>query len=201
MTTQLARSADYALGRIARLSETRANSYAGMASDVLVSVVLLADGLFRFKAGGAAAALTIACGLLAFTLVEYAFHRCLFHGPVPLFEPGHRKHHLNPTGYDSLPFFLPPAIVIASAVLLAHMFVPAYVMLAMGGLAAGYAAYGLSHRLIHVTRFQNLIGRRWAAIHHIHHHHPDKNFGVTTPLWDILLGTRYVPGHKVKQRR
>jgi 4-hydroxysphinganine ceramide fatty acyl 2-hydroxylase len=33
-----------------------------------------------------------------------------------------------------------------------------------------------------------------AAHHLIHHHHPDANFGVTTPLWDIVLGTRYVYG-------
>jgi dihydroceramide fatty acyl 2-hydroxylase len=26
----------------------------------------------------------------------------------------------------------------------------------------------------------------------VHHYHPDCNFGVTTPLWDYLLGTRYV---------
>jgi len=26
----------------------------------------------------------------------------------------------------------------------------------------------------------------------VHHYHPDSNFGVTTPLWDVLLGTRYV---------
>jgi sterol desaturase/sphingolipid hydroxylase (fatty acid hydroxylase superfamily) len=26
----------------------------------------------------------------------------------------------------------------------------------------------------------------------VHHYHPDTNFGVTTPLWDILLRTRYV---------
>jgi dihydroceramide fatty acyl 2-hydroxylase len=42
------------------------------------------------------------------------------------------------------------------------------------------------------VRFQHPLLRRWAAAHHVHHYHPDSNFGVTTPLWDYLLGTRYV---------
>jgi sterol desaturase/sphingolipid hydroxylase (fatty acid hydroxylase superfamily) len=33
--------------------------------------------------------------------------------------------------------------------------------------------------------------RRWAGFHNIHHYHPETNFGVTTGLWDVLLGTRY----------
>ena len=40
-------------------------------------------------------------------------------------------------------------------------------------------------------RFQNVFIRHWAANHYIHHQHIDKNFGVTTPLWDIVLRTRY----------
>jgi sterol desaturase/sphingolipid hydroxylase (fatty acid hydroxylase superfamily) len=30
------------------------------------------------------------------------------------------------------------------------------------------------------------------AHHHIHHYHPETNFGVTSPLWDTILGTRFV---------
>lgn len=67
-----------------------------------------------------------------------------------------------------------------------------YALLLTGALAAGYAAYGLSHTAIHVMRFHNPLTRRWAAAHHIHHCHPKRNFGVTTPLWDIVLRTRYV---------
>jgi hypothetical protein len=50
----------------------------------------------------------------------------------------------------------------------------------------------LSHGAIHNVYFVHAMPRRWAAAHHIHRHHPDKNFGVTTPLWDIVLGTRYI---------
>ncbi|MEW5315698.1 MAG: hypothetical protein WDW38_007108 [Sanguina aurantia] len=56
----------------------------------------------------------------------------------------------------------------------------------------GYIIYGLSHFTIHHVRFKHPLLRRWAGSHHVHHYHPDTNFGLTTPLWDVLLGTRYV---------
>jgi sterol desaturase/sphingolipid hydroxylase (fatty acid hydroxylase superfamily) len=65
-------------------------------------------------------------------------------------------------------------------------------LLLASGIAFGYVAYGLSHFMIHHMRFRNGLMRKWAASHHIHHRHPDCNFGVTTPLWDVVLGTRYV---------
>jgi len=69
-------------------------------------------------------------------------------------------------------------------------------LLFTGGMAAGYAAYGLTHTVFHTVRFRRPLARRWAAAHHIHHYHPHSNFGVTTPLWDILLKTRYLSGEK-----
>ena len=60
-----------------------------------------------------------------------------------------------------------------------------------GTIAFGYVAYGLSHYMIHATRFRQPWLRHWAAAHHIHHHHAHSNFGVTSSLWDHVLGTRY----------
>jgi sterol desaturase/sphingolipid hydroxylase (fatty acid hydroxylase superfamily) len=184
---------DDAVRPIARMSQTRANSQASLTSDLIISVVLLAIGVRGAYGNPLAALLTMLCGLLIFTLIEYCFHRWLFHGPIALMETGHRKHHDNPLGYDSLPFFLPPLIILALTAMFALFIPTSYALLLTGGLAAGYAIYGLSHLAIHVTRFRHPLVKRWAAIHYIHHHHPDKNFGVTTPLWDIVLGTRYVP--------
>lgn len=189
---QIGRGFDKAGKAIARLSETRANSRAGLGADVLVSVGLLSAGVQRTHTDWLAATLMVFSGLLLFTLVEYCFHRWLFHGPVPLMEPGHRKHHANPQGDDSLPFFLPPMILLAVAAALSVVLAASHALLLMGGLAAGYAIYALSHRVIHSTSFRHRLGRRWAAWHHVHHHRPDRNFGVTTPLWDIILGTRHV---------
>jgi sterol desaturase/sphingolipid hydroxylase (fatty acid hydroxylase superfamily) len=177
---------------IARMSETRENHWAGLAFDVLISLVLVAVGLCRTEVHPALAVVALLAGLLVFTLVEYSFHRWLFHKPVPLFEPGHRKHHVDPLGHDSLPFFLPPILVLLLVGLFTLALPEGYALLLAGGIAAGYATYGLSHVALHATRFRHPLARRWAASHHVHHFHPDCNFGVTTPLWDILLGTRRV---------
>jgi sterol desaturase/sphingolipid hydroxylase (fatty acid hydroxylase superfamily) len=183
-----------------RISSTRANARAGLVSDILVAVVLLLEGLRRQDVHVAPKLLAILTGLFLFSFVEYAFHRWLFHGAVALTERGHRKHHEQPLAHDSLPFFLSPLLILTLTGLLATVMSATLALLLSGGLAAGYAAYGLSHLLIHKRRFHRVFARRWSASHHIHHVHPESNFGVTSPLWDVLLGTRYVRQGKAGTR-
>lgn len=177
--------------RIAWLSTTRVNARAGLVADVLAGSALLAVGLSRGDNHPGMSLATILLGLLVFSFVEYCFHRWLFHGRVELLEQGHRKHHEQPLANDSLPFFAPPLAAFALAWLLAAILPMTTALLFTGGMAAGYAAYGLTHSIFHHVRFRRLFARRWAAAHHIHHCHPGSNFGVTTPLWDIVLRTRY----------
>jgi sterol desaturase/sphingolipid hydroxylase (fatty acid hydroxylase superfamily) len=134
---------------------------------------------------------TLALGLLLFSLVEYLFHRYVFHGPVALFARGHLTHHVQPLAYESLPFFLPPLLVLGIARALAAVMPVTYALLVAGATATGYACYGLAHTVIHHIRFRSSLGRRWAASHHVHHRHLEANYGVTTPLWDFVFGTRY----------
>ena len=132
-------------------------------------------------------------GVLMFSLVEYCFHRWLFHGPEHAMERGHRRHHATPNGIDSLPFFVPPLFLVVLAALFSKAMPLSYALLFTGAIAGGYFIYGQCHAWIHRRRFQLRVMRLWAANHHIHHHHPDRNFGVTTPLWDFAFGTRYAP--------
>ena len=176
---------------LARLSTSHFNLRAGLTSDSLISVVLIAAGVWYGHMEPALAALTALCGLFAFTFIEYAAHRWLFHGHTGPFEAGHARHHVDPLGYDALPFFMPPLFMCALGLLFALAIPLGYALLLAGTIAAGYAAYGLSHVAIHVHRFSSPTMRRWAGFHNIHHYHPDANFGVTTGLWDVILGTRY----------
>lgn len=194
------RSFDRAVAPIVRMSGTRANHLGSLFTDVLVGTILVWAGLSRTGAHPGMALLAFGTGLLLFSWVEYGFHRWLMHGSVPLLGPGHRKHHENPSGHDSMPFFLPPMILLVLVGLFTLLMPAGDALLLAGGLACGYAGYGLSHAVIHARRFRQPLGRRWAAIHHIHHHHPHANFGVTTPLWDIVLRTRYVRTQKVAGR-
>jgi sterol desaturase/sphingolipid hydroxylase (fatty acid hydroxylase superfamily) len=177
----------------ARLSMTKFNARMGMVLDIGVSLALLGAGLHSNTFGITIALITVLAGLLAFSLVEYVFHRWLFHGHANSARDGHDKHHADPHGYDALPFFMPPLGMLALTAMFASVAPWSIAFLLSGSLAIGYAAYGVSHMIIHATRFRTRLAVRWAANHHIHHNHPECNFGVTSPLWDVVLGTRYVP--------
>jgi sterol desaturase/sphingolipid hydroxylase (fatty acid hydroxylase superfamily) len=177
-----------------RLSATRINGRLGLIADTGVSAGLLIVGLRATSLRAPIALTLVLLGLLAFTFVEYGFHRWLFHGRAALFEEGHRRHHDVPEGDDSLPFFFAPLAILGLTTLLALALPNGIAVLFAGGFAAGYASYGLSHTIMHRRRFRSALLRRWAAAHHIHHHHPGSNFGVTSPLWDVVLGTRYARG-------
>ena len=62
------------------------------------------------------------------------------------------------------------------------------------GLAGFYLTYEGLHRLEHVHAGFGPYGR-WARRHHFHHHFvdPKANHGVTSPLWDLVLGTYAEP--------
>ena len=180
------------LDALVRLSRTRANYWLESALDALLGAALLSAGLRRHVPLPEAASL-LALGLFVFSFMEYVVHRWVFHRPLQPMAHGHASHHADPRGYDALPFFL-PAMVLFCVVAAGALIAPAAdVWLIASGIAFGYVAYGLAHFMIHHRRFRNARLRRWAARHHIHHHHPERNFGVTTPLWDALLATRYVP--------
>lgn len=177
---------------IARMSSTRTNYWAEFCVDMALVALLIFEGWKHNTSGALMTVLAVVLGLLGFSFVEYFFHRWMFHTRLPLFAEGHRMHHENPLGYDSLPFFLPAVIAMALAGLEILVMPVGFVFFMTATAMLGYISYGLSHFAIHHVRFRQPLLMRWAASHHIHHHHADSNFGVTTPLWDYVLGTRYV---------
>ena len=182
---------DTLLNAILKLSKTPLNYWAEFAVDIPFGAVMIFVSLRSNNFGPVAIVLTILLGLFLFSIIEYSFHRWLFHGSVQIMAQGHRAHHENPLGYDSIPFFL-PALTLLAFIVVFLMLMPAnYAFLLTGTIALSYVIYGLSHFTIHHHRFHYILARNWAANHHIHHYHADTNFGVTTPLWDIVFGTRY----------
>ncbi len=179
-----------------KMTKTPLNYWAEFAVDIPFGAALIFAGLQRNELDPLAVFLTILFGVFLFSIIEYSFHRWLLHGSVQLFVQGHRAHHENPLGYDSLPFFLPACILLALTGILALLMPANYAFLLIGTIALSYVTYGLSHFTIHHHRFHYAPVRNWAANHQIHHYHSDTNFGVTTPLWDNVLGTRYIYEHK-----
>lgn len=181
-----------------RLSTTRTNYWLEFPVDIALILVLAYQG-WRLSGGNLMTVfLAVTLGLFFYSFVEYLFHRWLFHKGPAWFSDGHDQHHHNPLGYDSLPFFLPALVSLLLARCYMFVLPTGFALLVACTVTFGYVVYGLGHFSLHHVRFRNSLLRRWARPHHIHHHHPDCNFGVTTPLWDILLGTRYVPGRTTR---
>lgn len=182
------------LNGIIRMSSTRVNYWLEFFFTGSLATALLGTGVGLHQGSWLAAFFTVLAGLIGFSFIEYLFHRWIFHGPDSMYRRGHDAHHENPKGYDGLPFFLPSAILLGLTAIFAIAMPRSTACLLTGAIAFGYVAYGLSHFIIHARRFSHPWLREWAANHHIHHHHPGANFGVTTSLWDHLLRTRYQRG-------
>ena len=141
-------------------------------------------------------------GLVGWTLLEYAIHFWLGHLPRGriLISSEHLKHHRD------ILYFTPRPLKIRGAVP-----VLAVLLLAVGGMCGlpaglgfvtavsiGWVAYEHLHQSIHVRGPRNAY-TRWATRHHLSHHfgRPNRNHGVTTPIWDVVFRT-YAPAPPVQ---
>jgi sterol desaturase/sphingolipid hydroxylase (fatty acid hydroxylase superfamily) len=144
-------------------------------------------------------------GVLVWVTTEYFFHRFLLHMPEPRWAPlrklhgrVHWQHHKTPA---DLPWLFVPAW--GTPQLIAIAFGIGYLL---GGVDLGLVAalgdaivlvhYELTHLAAHVpyrpkTRFGAFMKR-----HHLLHHFKNERywFGVTNPMFDLLLGTWPEPG-------
>ncbi|MEZ5179658.1 MAG: sterol desaturase family protein [Acidimicrobiales bacterium] len=149
------------------------------------------------------AALAVAGGF-AWTLGEYVLHRFVMHElrgrGLPSRE--HLLHHADPEGNPGRPVLSWIGIVVVGAVLFVApglavagaLGAPRAAGLALwAGWLAGYGTYERIHTRCHTHPPRGAYGR-WVRRHHFHHHygHALANHGVTSPLWDLVFGTREV---------
>jgi sterol desaturase/sphingolipid hydroxylase (fatty acid hydroxylase superfamily) len=175
-----------------KISRARWNYRLSFVADGALALTLLTVAATHIDRPRAVAPV-VAAALVVYTLIEYVSHRFAFHGRVRVFRDGHAKHHAAPTARLAMPFFVPlgPALVVtglASAVLglgLGALFA--------GVAAFGYFAYSTLHHLVHTPSVQFPPVPWLRAVHEVHHERPRRNYGVTTPLWDVLLGTWTAP--------
>ena len=147
-----------------------------------------------------AAVLLFVGGIIAWTFAEYFLHRYVFH-----FEPSsewgqrlhflmHGVHHDYPN--DSMRLVMPPLVSIPLAFLFFYLFqwlFPDYLHYPFfAGFVLGYVIYDMLHYAIHHVEFK---GAWWNKLktHHLKHHFkdPHKGYGVSTPVWDVLIGSDF----------
>ena len=140
----------------------------------------------------------VGVGLLSWTLVEYLLHRFVFH-----FQPDsawgqrlhfmlHGVHHDYPR--DATRLVMPPALSLPLGVpffVLFHGLFGAWAPAAFAGLLTGYLSYDMLHYATHHVPMKSRAGK-WLKRNHLRHHYtqPGSAYGVTSPLWDYVFGTR-----------
>lgn len=142
----------------------------------------------------------IALGLIVWTITEYTLHRFIFHFNFKS-EFGkkihfifHGVHHDYPN--DTKRLVMPPSVSVPLAVLFYFLFdiILGSILVApfFVGFIIGYLFYDLSHYAIH---HYNMHNKFWLIIknHHMRHHYqdPNKGYGVSSPVWDKIIGTDF----------
>jgi 4-hydroxysphinganine ceramide fatty acyl 2-hydroxylase len=141
--------------------------------------------------------LIIIAGFLAFTFIEYIMHKHFFHMEPdnPLKDKVqysvHGVHHDYPRDKDRLA--MPPFISAFYAMVFYFVFtfiMGDYALYFLPGFLFGYSAYLGVHYAVHAFQPpKNFLKILWVN-HAVHHYKdPDVAFGVSTPLWDYILGT------------
>jgi sterol desaturase/sphingolipid hydroxylase (fatty acid hydroxylase superfamily) len=141
-------------------------------------------------------ALVFIIGALFWSLFEYVMHRKLFHMVVErpraqrFVYTMHGVHHEFPRDKERL--FMPPVPSLIIASLLFSLFYLAIGWNALAffpGFLFGYLMYGSMHFAIHAFAPPKFLKALWRN-HHLHHYKsPEKGFGVSSVLWDVVFRT------------
>lgn len=163
----------------------------------LVSAVCLYYALTTTDINLWSGILVLMLGIFAFTFVEYMMHRHFFHmepdTPVKdkLQYSVHGVHHDYPKDKDRLampPFVSAAYVLIFYAVF--NLIMGDFTLYFLPGFLFGYSAYLGVHYIVHAYQPpKNFLKILWVN-HAVHHYKdPDVAFGVSSPLWDYILGT------------
>src|ERR1700730_718861 len=180
------------LGTLERMVHSAANYWIGLFSDIVCAMAFLIVGLHQFSGPGIRAIAAVSVGFLAWGFIDYALPRGVLQGPRTMARRDHARHHADGTALISTPFL----VIMAGACALWGLFalvIPAGLAALLGvGVYCGYNYFAVLHHLQHHRKndlAQFAHWRRSEQHHHIHHHRHVVNYGITTTIWDRLLGT------------
>jgi len=144
-------------------------------------------------------------GLLVWTATEYLLHRFIFHF-YPTSEWGKRIHFIFHGVHHDYPrdkkrLVMPPSASLPLAALFYYLFSLAFSPLNLyaffSGFLLGYLFYDMMHYAMHHYNFKSGIMKRIKQHHMLHHYQdPTKGFGVSSSLWDLVLGSTFTKKEK-----
>lgn len=174
-----------------RMVRSPLNYWGGFLLDGGVSLAFLAAGLRESPLPWLARGAFLGAGCIAYTFIEYAVHRWIYHGRRESVSRLHTEHHLHPRRLIGAPVFFQAGICLAVWMLTAFAVGRSSAALFAGSALWGAVVHGALHHLMHSggIRDDGLLGDL-KRHHFLHHSGASRNFGVTTTFWDHLLGTR-----------
>ena len=184
---------------------------------IYVPVVIALLWLSPLSLGGSA--LYFAIGLLIWTFIEYLLHRFAFHAPDEVMRETHQisagleldqavipelptfrhvvyfifhgVHHEYPS--DSLRLVMPPVASLPMGLMawvIFSMLFGGNMIPAFAGSLVGYLVYDTTHFVLHHRSVPTAFGKLIKKAHMRHHFlDPDEDYGVSSPLWDIIFRT------------
>lgn len=172
----------------------------GYYADFALVPLLAALMLWLFPPRSAWLFAALPLGVLGWSFMEYALHRWLFHWG---YRKQHFIHHDRPAAY----------VGVSSIGTLPLFAALHFALLPLGSIGQGLWVGFLAGYLIYIgvhDRFHHSVIRKgdllWPAFHRHqrHHHEPrshDRNFGVTSKLWDVVFGTLREPNGAPRVKR
>jgi len=178
-------------GFLNRFAAHKSNYLFGFITDPATAVFLITWELFVMRTAVLAVTGGFVVGILSWTLLEYTFHRFVYHKGNTLAHTGHLMHHESPKLLLGMPWFITSGVFWLLWYVLAVRLQMHYVMSVFSGLILGYFIYCTFHHVEHHYSITNKWFRELTKHHNIHHSLKDVNFGVTNKFWDRVFGTIY----------
>jgi sterol desaturase/sphingolipid hydroxylase (fatty acid hydroxylase superfamily) len=130
----------------------------------------------------------VVVGFAAWTLLEYAVHRFVFHR-FPLGRRLHQLHHDHPSDPDAERSSLTtPLLALPIGWLLIGVAGVGDGSAIFAGLLLGYLAFIAIHHAVHRSPIEPNSWLYPARMRHLTHHRLENcNYGVTTGFWDVVF--------------
>lgn len=130
-------------------------------------------------------------GAIFWTFVEYWTHRSILHRWF--WHGTHENHHKSPAEFVVFPLWYLPAIFVAIFAVF-WLALPGRILWPFyAGFLVGYCWFLTVHHTLHHVELYGAPAwlQRYAIWHNRHHKLTDRNYGITTPMWDWLFRTSH----------
>lgn len=184
---------------------TRSNIVVIDSMYILLGIILISSYYLYVNPSIEAILVWFFTGFISWTFAEYIMHRFLYHKiKDATYDTGiqylfHGIHHRYPGDDDRLVLPVFPSLLLAGIFLgLFYLIFQAEALVFGAGFLVGYLIYITIHWSVHkITPPKNKLFGWWWKHHNIHHYQqPDKAFGVSSPIWDIVFRTMPEEGRR-----